>query len=393
MHAYAAVQSVVAPLLSLKRTSFPAQQFTVDALRRVWQQRVVDLAQAGYQPLQRQQALDKAMLCPHKLFGPDDRDGVPCCFDRICPFCWGLRAALTFENVLRALERRPDCNLWFVVSKGVTTRRREGERGRVQHLNRMLVAFEGPSTFDRLFSRSYPVSRNPLAVAQAVAWLLPYPRDTLLGPISALLKSLAKRQGVHESRTTGIFRSASSVRQIGQCRRNLIAPTVRLPRDPFDLRFHEAEPLLAAATGSFDHVAVITPMVEKELGRSPVRLAWGGGLAGISAPTLIGRPAQVARPLSKAYRQGSNDGVLCALPRAGYLVFRPARLAPWPVARGERVEPLPALPDVTRFFLPYRGRVYSLQPLVSWVWSERMGVLFDGYQDPLDRRLLEEDAR
>lgn len=397
MHAFAAVQSVLAPVLRLKQTTFPAEQITVEALRRVWQQRVEDLVQIGYPPVQRQQAAAKAKLCPHKLFGPDNRDGVPCCFDRICPFCWGLRVALTFENVLRALERRPDCQLWFVKSERPKVRRRAEEIGRIQHGKRFLLALQAP-TSSRRSSSSWAISRDPFSIAQAVAWLFPYPEQALLGPVDELVKSLAERQGVHESSTTGIFRSASSVRQISQCRRNLIAPVLRVEEDYLDPRFHEAEPLLAAVDESFDHLGFVMPLVKKQLGGLRFRLTWGGRLEVVRESVLLGRPAVFARPLAKVYRRQATDGVLCCLPGAGYFVFRPARLVPRETVmdtpgQTNLIPAFPSLPEVTRTYLPYRNRTYVLEPLISWIWRMKNGMPPDGVRsDPSASRPRETGA-
>src|SRR4051794_17664181 len=116
LHAYAAAQAVLAPLLHAKQARFPPDPLTVEVVRRLWHERARALAGAGYGPLQRQGALDRALACPYALLAPDPhaKEGRPCHLDRVCPFCRALKAALAFENVLRALGRRPRARLLFL---------------------------------------------------------------------------------------------------------------------------------------------------------------------------------------------------------------------------------------------------------------------------------------
>src|SRR5262245_46048016 len=142
MHAFAATQAVLAPLLGQHRAQFPPDRLTVQILCEYWYQRVHQLARAGYPPLQRRGALLRALTCPHALFAPDPRakNNHPCHLERICPFCHALRAALTFENVWRAVERHPEVELYFCFHGKQLPARLRGECGRITRGRSALVA-------------------------------------------------------------------------------------------------------------------------------------------------------------------------------------------------------------------------------------------------------------
>lgn len=387
IHAFAAVQSVLAPLLDVKTASFPPNPETVDIVKQLWDYRITQLAEAGYKPLQTQKALEKARLCPHRLFAPDEREGVPCNFDRICPFCWGLKSALTLENVLRTRDRHKDLRLWLVRAWRSAIPNVPNERGRIEQGNVALIAASDNPAGTLRNCSCWPVRRNPLTIARAVGWLRPYPTGVLVGPVDALLDSLSSRAGRHQSRTRGVFRLANAARQIGQCRKNLIAPTspIEFQPGPRQYRLHEAELLAAWLPTSFDHQGFGRRLVEKRLGGRPYRLAWAGFFDEPTVPLVFNSPAKAFKPLLAAWSPHA-DGVSFISPRLGYGILRrprseelllPKRLtlnndggpdywddSPRDVSR-ESV--LAGIDDPIRMFFSVKGQTFVMEKLATWV--------------------------
>jgi hypothetical protein len=323
MHALAATQAVLGPLLGQHQAQFPPDPLTVQILRILWHRRAQQLAGAGYRPLQHRGALQRAMACPHALLAPDPKakSNHPCHLDRVCPFCQAHTAALTFENVWRAVERHPEAELYYCVRGSQLGTTVPGECGRITRRGSVLLAVAKSAYWRPSPYAAKPVPPGPLGVAFAVAWLSRYPVTALMNPPEMALATLERLSRKHLSRTRGIFRSASSARRMSQCRTDLIAPKRSAEQDRAGGRLHEADGLASCLPSSFGHEAYVRDHLDRLLHGASYRLSYGG-LFRPALPDALFRPDQSYTDLLKGWKPG-DDGVLVASPPGGYAVLRP----------------------------------------------------------------------
>ena len=179
-----------------------------------------------------------------------------------------------------------------------------------------------------------------------------------------MLKGLDRERGLHLSRTTGIFRSPHSARQIGQCRTDLIAPVVaRHPGLPGFL-LHEAEVLASLLPASFDHEGYARRHLEAALGGVPYQLSWGGVFPAPEPAVMFNTRWKAFKPLFQHWRPGT-EGVFSCVPGVGYMVFRP-----WSGRDDRFYDPDLHGPATTRFGLRIRGKRYVWEQLAVWAWQK-----------------------
>lgn len=386
MHALAAVQSVLAPLLGVRVAPFSGRdgggRAAVRVVRDLWQRRVRELHDAGHPSFRRLPDRMRALACPHKLLAPDPREAAHGCnLDGACPFCWGLQTAIAFENALRARERNPDCAFYLVSRIDLDEVRRHPAvvgtyPGRFRR--RALVAVVRGTTLAGLRAAWGPAGCRPvpddhLGLANAVAWIRPYPVRMLLDPAGSVAEGFEAGAGRHRPRPDGVFRSSRNVEQISQCRGRLIAP--RVAGDPLPgWRIHAAEELASRLPASWDHRAFVRRHLGPRAAEALSRLAWAGCLP-LGRETLLsmyGAPRRAWGTLLSA--QKSGEGAFCHSPGHGYLVFR-ARSEADPTRVVSRVEgggggflAAPRGPEGGYLEFPFRGRTYSLEPMSGWAW-------------------------
>jgi hypothetical protein len=374
MHALAATQAVLAPLLGQRRPAFPPDPLTVDVVRLVWQERARRLADAGYPPLNRRGALEGALACAHALLAPENRPEAlrPCHLDHVCPFCHGLRAALTFENVLAALRRQPGVRLVFVRGVRHDAPGVCGEVGRLWERGRALLAVRAGSRVRRAGQHVSRVPDEPMGVARAVGWFRRYPPGLLLRPVDRVLRDLDRAGQAHQSTATGIFRSARSVQRISQCRTDLVAPLLTAePRLPAR-HLHEAELLAAGLPACFDHEGFIRRQLTLRLGDACPAVTYLGMWPVIELSVFFD-----SRPRNRALRpflRGWPDGLevaICVLPEgAGYGVIRPL-LSNEEESQRARLASEGRMGDLGALFIfPHRGRPHVLERAGRWARCE-----------------------
>src|SRR5262245_47011255 len=205
-HRMAATGAVLAPLCGLKNVTFPPRLETVHALIALWRVRVKLFGEAGL-PIA-QKPFDAAYLanCPPLAFARDRSGRRPCKRSRICPFCYALDVEILYENVLRAINRLDSPPKLFLCVQRQFGRpenldgllRELGDkvptgRGRIQHANvsvgnqpgtlaiRHAAIVADPTGW--LPGDHWEIRLKPFELAQAVAWLAPYPVHYLCGDV------------------------------------------------------------------------------------------------------------------------------------------------------------------------------------------------------------------
>ena len=240
VHAFAACQSVLAPLCRRPAVAFPPREATAAAARELWRLRLGQLAALGWGPARSEYAVGRTLACPWGLLGLGkygEEDARPCHLAG-CPSCHALGSALLTETVLRAARAHPAAELRLLLERFTGTRDRvarflarprDADPGAAGRVRQVTSWCDGPhghcalvATLTAGGGAGTPVPRNPLGFARAVSWMRPYPAEDLLGegdPLGeSLLNSLRQRAGQKLASRSGIFRSPLSVVRLGQCR-------------------------------------------------------------------------------------------------------------------------------------------------------------------------------
>jgi hypothetical protein len=391
-YAYAAVQSVLAPLFGVKEAPFSTTEGggreSVLILRSLWHRRARQLAEAGYRPLRKRNELQNAFACPHKLLAPDHRDAEHGCHhDAVCPFCWGERTAVAFANVLRARERRPECRLYLV---------RGMDLGDLRALPRVVGTWPGTTTDATLAAvqgdpaldltqgqggesqtaTAWEIPTATLALARAVAWVRPYPTEALLGPVDDVVGEYETGAGRQRPRPDGVFRRPDSLRHLSQCRNRLIAPAA--PGDPLPgHRLHYADLLASHLPPIWPHMAFVRRCLGPTVANRLSRFDWGGVFdlkARATMTAIWNYRGKAWRPLFAARRPGS-EGVLCSSPGDGYFVLRhwsademTSGRIPVADVHGGLLIPPHGPDDYTFITFSYRRQRDLFEPVASWAW-------------------------
>ena len=259
-------QAVLAPLCDVRQVAFPPRLATVEAVQKLWRNRLTSLAQAGWKAVRTNPAFGYALRCPAHVFAKDPCGLRPCHNHRICPFCFGLQVEIAYENVLRALSRYKDpVDLIIAINKAwcpidslgehlntlshdapegaekplgllsrTTAYPTHGRPGRVTIRTATLMALPPGSSEGNAASAAKFIrvpKRNRLCVAKAMGIFARYPAGLLFEEPAAAATVLNLTAGRHLSSARGIFRSARSVASVLQCRDQHLAPsfTATLP--------------------------------------------------------------------------------------------------------------------------------------------------------------------
>jgi hypothetical protein len=231
-------------------------------LRRLWHQRLQQLAHAGCQYTRKR--WERALNCPGYLLGDRDARGVSCDLHRLCPYCHAEKAALAYDNAMSA--RLEFARKWKRPTAWYLTRLLEPLPGQVGklvgtsddlHHNPRRVAY--PLSLVLVADgiqpdRAWAVPETDVGLARAVSRMFAYPPWLLTGPADAVARYLDKAAESRQQ-VTGCLRMPSSARSLAARRHNAFLP----PRKAF-IRPDASCATLEALKGTlrdYDHVTEV----------------------------------------------------------------------------------------------------------------------------------------